>query len=675
VCEDQAGTVWAVTQNGLLVRERASQWETVPTLPGNERNQVRCVADDNEGGIWIGASECGLFRVQGANVLNWRKTNGLRSDTIRSLLVASNHDLWIGLDNPNCVQRLRQGALETVQIKPRVRSIRALAQDADETVWIGTAEGQLFRVPRNSLTAESVEIQERLLSIRTLYAAPDGGLWIGYAGGGLGRLKEGRLTRITTMQGLNDNYISQITSDSMGWLWMAGNRGIFKAELSQLEEVADGTRNHLQSLAYGKVDGLPSLQGSFDYCPGTSRGRDGRLWIATRKGLAVIHPVHQPQSDPPAKVLVERVRVDGQTLALSDNQSPLRVRTQIAPFGLQNGAPPLVLSPAHRKIEIDFTALSFASPQNVNFRYHLEGYDEAWTEAGPLRTASYSQLPAGKYSFAVRASNSNGKWNETGAMLAFVVRPFMWQTSWFRTLAALAFTACVASSVRYASVRRFRMEMQQLQQTAALHKERARIARDIHDDLGANLTQISLLSELARQDSADPDRISRHVDKISATSREVIKSLDEIVWAVNPRNDTLAHFVDYTAQFSLDYLRLAGIRCRLDLPENIEPRAVATDVRHNLFLVVKEALHNIVKHAHATEVWLRIHCNNEVLRISVEDNGQGFAARTSASGSDGLENMQQRLRNIEGVCAVETQRNAGTKVTVELRWQSKRHAL
>jgi len=192
-------------------------------------------------------------------------------------------------------------------------------------------------------------------------------------------------------------------------------------------------------------------------------------------------------------------------------------------------------------------------------------------------------------------------WSLEGAELAITVAPFFWQTWSFRATALAAFTFGVIALVRYVSFRRLRLRLRELEQQAALYKERGRIAKDIHDDLGANLTQIALLGELARQDSGEPDKAAERVGKISATARQAIKSLDEIVWAVNPRNDTLAHLVDYAGQFAIDYLRLADIRCRLDFPEQTPEREVSTDVRHNLFLAVKEALHNIVKHARARE--------------------------------------------------------------------------
>jgi signal transduction histidine kinase len=249
-----------------------------------------------------------------------------------------------------------------------------------------------------------------------------------------------------------------------------------------------------------------------------------------------------------------------------------------------------------------------------------------------------------------------------------VVTPFFWQTWWFRVSVLGGFTLAVVMTVRYISFRRLRLRLRQLEQQAALQSERTRIAKDIHDDLGASLTQIALLGELARQDRAEPDKAEDRVTTISTTARQAIKSLDEIVWAVNPRNDTLAHLIDYAGQFAVDFLRAPGIRCRLDLPDQAPQRQLSTDLRHNLFLAIKEALHNIVKHSCATEAWLRVHVPDGVLQIIIEDNGCGFERPPDDALADGLRNMRQRLTELGGRCRIESRPGAGTRVTLELPW-------
>jgi signal transduction histidine kinase len=252
--------------------------------------------------------------------------------------------------------------------------------------------------------------------------------------------------------------------------------------------------------------------------------------------------------------------------------------------------------------------------------------------------------------------------------LGLVVAPFYWQTWWFRVGALAAFTLSIVTAVRYVSFRRLQKRLRTLEQQAALQKERARIAKDIHDDLGASLTQVAYLGELAHLNRDEPDKVDERIRKMSATARQAVKSLDEIVWAVNPRNDTLAHLIDYTNQFAFGYLRMVNIRVRLDFPDHIPQRELSADLRHNIFLTVKEALHNIVKHAAATEVRLGASVTQQALEIVVEDNGCGFSVAPDNALADGLRNMRQRMTDIGGECRVESRPGSGTKVILNLRW-------
>jgi signal transduction histidine kinase len=275
----------------------------------------------------------------------------------------------------------------------------------------------------------------------------------------------------------------------------------------------------------------------------------------------------------------------------------------------------------------------------------------------------YSFLPPGDYRFHVIACNSDGVWNEAGILMALTVLPHVYETWWFRLAAGIILVGVIVAVVRNAATRKLRRKLERLERQRAVERERARIARDIHDDLGASLNLIAVLGDLAKHDKA-----GERIERMSNTARQAVKSLDEIVWAVNPRNDTLAHLIDYTCQFATDYLRAAGIRCLLDVPEQLSAREVPANVRHNVFLAVKEGLQNIVKHSQATQVWLRIAATPEGLRIGVEDNGRGFNGAPPGPGADGLGNMSQRLKEIGGQCRVRSLVGQGTEIEIELPW-------
>ena len=671
LCEDRQGVTWAALQNGALAQWRDGHWQSVPTGDSWAGDAV-CVCADPSGVVWVGTRYHRLLCWRGDRFVSWGDLGQIKGQTIHTLLVDTNGALWLGEDSPVAVQRLHGGKVETYDMPSDQRVIRASALDAAGTVWFGTSRGVLLHVVDNRIIDETARTTGEPQSIRSLCGTPDGSLWIAYAGWGLGRFKDGKFALINAHQGMYDDFLSQIVADESGFLWFGGNRGLFKVRQKELDAVAEGQMTRVRAVHFGpgeysQGEGRPSLQANFGSAPLALRSHDGRLWLPMRTGLLLVDPARLRENRRPPNVLVNRVKVSDAVVAAYGGFFSTPSVLGGPTLDLAVPTETLRVPPEHRKLEFEFTGLNFVGAENNTYRYRLEGLDEDWTETSQ-RNAVYSRLAAGSYQFHVLACNSEGVWNETGAKLHFVVTPFFWNRWWFRAAAVAAFTGLIIAIVRYVFLRRLRLQLQHLEQQAALHRERARIAKDIHDDVGASLTQISLIGELARQDRSAPEKVAERIEGISNTARRAVRSLDEIVWAVNPRNDTLASFIDYTGQYALDYLRVAGLRCRLDLPDHVADRELSTDVRHNLFLVVKEAITNTVKHSQATELRLQIKAFDEKLKITIEDNGQGFEARPDNSMADGLRNMQQRLEDIGGQCGIEGRPGSGTVVTIELPW-------
>lgn len=667
VCQDAVGNIWVVTQDGILLCQNGKGWLAISTGTNWPGGHASCVAADGQNSVWIGTRDKGLFRFQAGVFQVWQPTNGLAGWSVHSLLVSSTGGLWIGINSPNAVQEFHDGKFRTFYAPPDTRALRAMTEDAAGTLWLGSADGQLLRVSGDQLVGEPAVKESHPMSIRRLYATPDGSLWIGYAGYGLGRLKAGSYARLTTAQGLNDDYVSQMVSDNQGWLWFGGNRGIFQVWQEDLDDFFEGRMDAVLSITHGKSEGLPSLQASFEGFPGAIRSRDGRLWIPMQTGLAIAHPENAHDASTPPPVALESVQVDGRTVALYDNRSPLQAQPSTNLLNLRNANTTLKLPPTHRTIEFKFAALSFTALENVRCRYRLEGLDDHWVEAGTERKASYPHLPARTYHFEVTACNNRGVWNETPAALTVVVSPFFWQTWWFRGLALFVFTASIVGIVCYVSFRRLRARMLQLEQQAALEKERSRIARDMHDEVGAKLTRLSLLSEMAGNNPEISVAARGDVKEISDTARETIRSFEEIVWAVNPRNDTLADLVHYLCRYAEDYFEGSSVRCVFDLPPEIPAVVLPTEVRHQVFLAAKESLNNVLKHAKAGRVCVKLESGAGEFKIMIEDDGCGFDPASPpkrTGGGNGLRNMHERLRSIGGHFKCSSLPGGGTHITL-----------
>jgi signal transduction histidine kinase len=406
---------------------------------------------------------------------------------------------------------------------------------------------------------------------------------------------------------------------------------------------------------------MPTIECAEGLQPAGCKTADGRLWFPTSKGLVAVNPLDVETNPLPPPVEMEAMQVDDR------------------PMTKGNGAELIQVPPGRHRFEFQYTGLSFVDPEKVQFKCRLNGFDADWVNAGTKRTVNYNYIPPGDYSFQVIACNNDGVWNKTGASIAFSVLPYFWQTLWFRILAWILMIATSGGLVWFETRRRMRQKLERLEWQRAVEHERARIAHDIHDDLGAQLTRISMLSESARGELDNPERAVAGLNQIYDTARNLTRAMDEIVWAVNPRHDTLESLASYLEKFAQDLLVAAGIRCRLDMPMEFPAWRLTADVRHNLFLAFKEAIHNVVKHSAASETYIRLIARTTSFQLTIEDNGRGFVPGTRRnnppndsprlSSGNGLENMTRRLAEIHGSCDIQSAPGQGTQVifTVPLK--------
>lgn len=646
VCEDEQGTMWFGTAGGGLCRWHGGQLDTIQVGTDPSDNFVFS-AFPRAPGLWLSATageDLHLFEEDQVQRAPWQ-VHG-----VKAILVDRSGRLWMGTKNGLSWWLPNRRRSFTSRDGITVSAVRALAEAADGRVWCGNDEGTLYRCGPDSI--QSFRPTDSLASqpIWSLLVASDGVIWVGTFQGGLLRFKDGVFKRVTTEEGLPSDVISGILDDGRGQLWLSTHQGICRVDKQSLAACLEGDSHRLDATTFGRLDGLPTLECGGNYQPSCWRARDGRLWFATSKGIVSVKPAELKRSPALPPVVLEEFRVDGERVPL-------------------NGRP-LDLPPGRTQFEFRFTAPSFVAADKIRFRYKLEGLDADWVEADTRRVAQYSHLLARDYRFHVLACNSDGQWNQPGAVLAFTLDPFFYQTRWFLALAGAAILCGVAGVVRAATTHKYRQALRRLEQQHAIERDRTRIAKDIHDDLGAGLTQITLLSELARREPAD--QAVAHLDHIAASARRLTRAMDEIVWAVNPQHDTLNGLMDYISAYTEDFLRTAGIRCRMDLPHMLPTAHVDAESRYHLFLALKETLNNIVKHAHATEVRLRLLIFPGRFTLVIEDDGQGLSSSRLAGNGQrldsghGLSNLENRLAQVGGRCSIISTAGEGTRVEMTL---------
>lgn len=715
VLEDQEGNFWFGSRAAGLHRIRLGKLRTYAKEQGLAHDSAWSVCESADGGLWIGTGG-GLSRWFQQEFANFGNENGVPRGFVTTVCETKSGDLYFGMrdggaagfDGTAFLCRYRDGAFESLYPKSfqdlsRVwatfedsrgtlwigtrqglfekrdgeflkygtddglshEDIRAITEDRNGTLWIGTNGGGVNRFQSGKFTSFSVEEGLSNPNAWSIHIDEDDTMWIGTEYG-LNRFKDGQFTRYFQEDGLFDDLVNHILEDDFGNLWISCNRGIYRVRKRQLNDFAEGKLDRLRHVAYGTADGMLNSETNGECQPAGCKTRDGKLVFPTSKGIVVIDPKEALGKNSPPPVVIEAVSVNGKVIVSTEAGASAQPVT----FEETPDHSVLRLAPGSGNVlQINYTANSLTDSSKAQFQYRLHGQHNEWIDAGRRRTALYTNLRPGEYRFQVVAANHNGVWNETGASLSFSIAPFFYQTIPFYSLIAMGVIALSVAIHRF--ILNQRMKLAHLQQQMALIQERGRIAQDMHDEMGGTLTEISLLGELAGQQESSARGSKSPIERIKRRSRELVQSMDGIVWATNPKHDTLESLVAYFSQYALNFLSTAGLRCVLDtpMPGEVPDWEPSSDLRHNLFLVFKESLTNIVKHAGATEITILCGLDGNTLFLLISDDGKGFSGSNSdrIRVGNGVANMIDRIRRIGGTLEIRPNRPSGTVVDVRIR--------
>ncbi len=638
VAEDTTNGLW-VTFNG----QGLSYWRTNAATDygiGTAANAWTVLVDRQQR-VWGGSRGEGLFRFA-AN--RFEPVPGLEKIGAQIFVLFEAHDgtVWAGGQNGLASYDGSGWKVYSPANGLPKNAVRALAEDMQGNLWIGTEGGGVFQLSAGKISDAHAPVKD----ISSLVVDRDGVLWAGTSGHGLAWLKNGRWNLCSTVRGgLSTDSIGYLLDDEAGDLWLGSYEGLLRVEKKSLADFAAGTVKDISCRTFLTRECSAGAQ------PAACRMRDGKLWFPTVGGLVSVNPADlKPNTNQPP-VVIESVLVDG----VEQNNNLLGSVASRS----------VTLAPGDEQLEIRFTCLNFSAAKGARFgarfKFRLEGRDKNWTDAGGERVAHFTRLAPGKYVFRIIACNEDGVWNETGATLAITVHPPFWRKPWFIVLAILIFVSALAGTIHLISTAKLKRQLRAARQKELIERERARIARDLHDQLGANLTQVTLLGELAEADKHLPEEIEQHAQQIVETARDTTRSLDEIVWSLNSANDTLEGLANYACKYAQDYFALAGLSFRAELPA-VPPTPIPPEVRHNIFLAFKEAVNNVVKHAHATEARVKLQLTPDKFILSVSDNGRGVGDLSGKQLRNGLKNMRKRLADVRGEFEITPGANGGTVV-------------
>jgi len=669
VAETSDGELWVGTIGGGLYRGSNGRFEQTASEGDEPRHAfVYSVLATQDDSVWYGAN-FGLFRAVGGEIQErYLRQPWIRSDAVTALCADTPGALWIGTSGGRLVH-FADGEFNVFPQRIARGVVTALAREPDGDLWVGSDAGGLRRVRLGEDRGLAITNGLATRAIRTLYLDHDGTLWIGSTGGGLGLWRNGKLTSITTRQGLETDTISQIIEDDFGDLWLGTSRGIYRIRKTELNELASGERSLINPRSYGVNEGMPTDECSSGFSPAGLKTRTGLLCFPTVKGLVLVDPRKQETDSPPPEVLLEEIRVGGQVYV---RRAPPGARASEVADEPASDAPMLphvIVMAGDLDVELDYTAISFAAPEKVRFRYRLKGLDSDWTEAGTRRSAYYHGIPIGEYQFEISVCSASSQWSTPVVKARITVWPRLWQTAWFRGAVGLAILGALAGVVRVVERRRYKRRLARLEMLHAVERERLRISQDMHDHVGSMLTQVSMASDLGVSESGLRPQVKGHFERIGQQTRAAVQALDEIVWASNPKNDNLPRFAEYVGRFTDECFEFSSIRCWQDMPTQLPNVPLRADVRHNVFSAVKEALNNVLKHSGATEVALKLTVLDSGIVLTIRDNGHGFDSAKIGPGSDGLENMRNRLDECGGSAEVISKPGHGTEVHLRFPFQ------
>lgn len=696
VTEDREGDLWVGTETSGLQILRDRRFQIIDTRQGLPTDRATTVVADKSGRVWIGTQSDGVYAMEGGRpqqaraIAAFSAEKGLPSNVILAMAAGAADELWVG--TPDGLSVIRKGKVKSLTSADGLPDdfVRSLLAEPDGSVWIGTRHGLVHWTGTTGESTQASGASSRQPAAET-YTQADGlgsdlvgamahdshgDLWIGTLGG-LSRLKGNTIANYTTANGLSSNVVTAllplpdgtlligtqdhgltawdghrfsavatevlgdrsihaIVADRFSHIWFATDDGIERCEWAPMGGPGKPGCSHW--VEFDTSDGLVSRETSTNGHPSACSSIDGRLWFATPRGVAEVDPAHLAINQVPPGVVLKRAEVDD----------------QVQPF--TPGGPPLVIPPGHVRFQFDYAALSFVAPQKVRYRYMLQGFDHEWTDAGARRSAYYTNIPPGRYTFRIQAANNDGIWNLDGAELRFDLKPHYYQTRWFLFVAVLFAVSLIVFALR----ERLRRAERGFQAVLA---ERTRIAREIHDTLAQGYVgvsvQLEVLAQLLRQHQESDAAVQ--LDKVREYVRTGLAEARQSIWALRTQ-DRSENTLPVKLRRLVEAANGDGLEAEFSLFGAY--RALPAAAEQEVVRIVQEAIQNVKKHSGAGRMRVQLEYGAHGVTVEVSDNGTGGASEQQ--GRYGLTGMRERAATIEGTLEIESAAGAGTTVRLRL---------
>jgi ligand-binding sensor domain-containing protein/two-component sensor histidine kinase len=564
---------------------------------------------------------------------------GLTGHTVTAVFEDSRGDLWISttFDTRDRLTKWNRATETMVRYTeadglPSFNSPSAFCEDSAGNIWIGFNGGELARYANGQFKFFSTKEGDAQPGITAFFLDTANRLWVGTSTEGVFRVDEPtaeqpRFVNYTANEGLKSHNIRCFTEDSAGQIYIGTSRGVDRL---------DPQANSIKS--YTIADGLAN---GFVTC--AFRDHTGSLWFGTVQGLSRFIPQEDKRQLPPP-VYISKFSIRG---------------SEGYDFNLGETAISLPeLSPSQNQIQIDFFGMSFMTGETLRYQYKLAGANDDWSAPINQRTVNYPSLPSGSYQFLVRAISAEGIVSDTPARVSFTILSPIWQRWWFLVLIMLATGSLIYAAYSY-----------RLKRLLEIERVRTRIATDLHDDIGSNLSLIAMVSEVAKQQAASGNQqVAESLALVSRTSRQSVDAMSDIVWAVNPKRDHLHDLTERMRRFASDTFAAKDIDFEFHHPEEKQNTKLGTEIRKQVYLIFKESINNIARHSECTKAEIHLHLTQSGLYLIISDNGKGFDAiqTDNGYGGNGLKSMYERAESMGGKLEIESEKTRGASIKVNI---------
>lgn len=625
----------------------------------NEQRSIftgqRALYADRHNNIWIGTNESGLYKYDGNNLWQFTKNEGLSGMSILCILQDKSGKLWVGTKE-NGITCISGNTITQFTEKHGLpdKTILAVLEDKKKNLWFCTNGGGIFKYDGANITIYSEK--EGLFSniITSIIEDKDGSLWLGTQGAGVCRFDGTQFTYYTEKEGLSNNNVWSLIKDSTGRIWAGTDNGL---------NCFSWEGNKFIIYNYGLQDGLKALDFNLN---GVSTDNNNRLWWSTGKNILIKNLRDTIPVNHASPVRLSYIEINDRYFDFRNLPDSMKKKIRLdAVMPFSNCPQNIALTYDQNFLRFHFYATDWAAPNKIKYSYRMKGISNSWSRAAASGIADYRNLSYGDYTFEVRAIGQSQVWSKP-LSYTFTILPAWWQTGWFKLMLIVTGLVLLFFIVRFIYNYQLRKQKATLEKQLAIQYERQRISAEMHDDIGAGLSGIRLLTELTKHKLKD-EQAAKEVNRIYDSVGDISAKMKEVIWSLDSDNDSLESLLSYLQKQARAWLEHYPCQLHITTPELIPNATINGEARRNIYLLAKEAVHNIIKHSGADKVNIDMKYINSRIHLTISDNGKGFNTAVANGTGNGMKNMKQRIAHLQGRLDIENNNGLSLRFEIPLK--------